>query len=110
VMSDIEIKALVFYQKHVAAKFKKADEIVNGGHLTELFRVQSLIRDLKTPSVAAELEAYDAELNGLWAEERRLKRLDNKAFELTVSGGWASLASELDEVNKVLKRKKRASW
>ena len=107
-MSNIEIKALVFYQKHVAAKFKRADEVVHGDHLSELFRVQSRIRDIKTPSGAVELAAYDAELNGLWSEERRLKRLENKAFELTVSGEWASLAAELDEVNKVLKRKKRA--
>lgn len=103
-MSDIEMKALVFYQKEVAAKFKRADDIVNGDWTNKLIAVQEKIRALWVPGRLTSHRDFE-EVSRLWDEEKKLKEMEQEAYRLSVSGEWAGLSVELDEINKSIEYK-----
>lgn len=103
-MSRVELRALEAYQKDIAARFKAADDIVNGDWTAELIAVQERIRGIMAhPSY----DPFEAELlTALFDQEKQFKKREQEAFRLSVSGEWVGLSLELDEVNRAIRMKK----
>lgn len=97
---DIEIKALEFYRADLMRRFKKVDDIVSGNWTAQLMAVQKEIRGL-IHSERPDPKNFP-ELNRLWKEERRLKALEKKSFDLSVTRQRADLKSELQDVERAL--------
>lgn len=103
-MSSVELRALEAYQKDISARFKAADDIVNGEWTVELIEVQERIRDILN---LRSNDPFDAELlTALFDQEKQLKKREQEAFRLSVSGEWVGLSLELDEVNRAIRMKK----
>lgn len=102
--SEIEIKALEFYRDDVARRFKKADAIISGDWTAQLLAVQKEIRALM-PDGRAEADDLP-ELKRLWRQEKHLKDIEKRSFDLVVTREWANLKDELSAVDRVLLRRR----